>query len=466
LALATPFLADLISWKIAGLLFIPWALHVALIKPRIRNCELSLFSVAVISLIAIHLFAVSFSETPFARQVVKDILIAATLLLVLFTVDRRGEAAIGFFGVVSVYGSLVALAGLTKLALQDRGYLIQFIIDQCPQQYPQGASLCGDYNLTGMMWLLAATGLIIFHVNSRKLWPLLLLVVVMSAGLLAGSRRFLLLMLLLPVFWAIAEFTRRATIKVAGNFAVKVITISVAALAVVKLASAPEEFERFRFGDEKYTVLSLGSLWSKSPAAPEPVTVQSPNRAYPEVIAGTINDVDIETQRSTPEANESPLSEVSPVDSPAPEIQSNDVGAQIAEEDAPASRLDRWNFAFDLIRKNPIVGSGFAYHEMFSCKFVNCKFIDYPHMTIASEWLIAGILGAVLGLLFFVSLLVGAFKLGTLGMTSAASIAVVFTMPYSLISGDTILSTPHLIATGVLLECICTKRRLSFWRST
>lgn len=392
-ALSAPFLADLIGWKIAGILLLPALVSLAVERPTLvwPFAVARTLVVLLVALAAIHILALMLTPTPWAFQVVKDVTIAAVLTGVLALAATQPYEKVwgGFSAVIIPFAVGVAVLGLAKLALSDRGYQIGFVINLTPgTQYPQGTSLWGDYNLTGLLFLIAAVLLVQrLIVDHQRYWSLAGLIVVLSAGVLVGSRRFLLLLPLIPLYWTIGVGMRRAVLGA-------LITAG-CVCALTWLVSSPASHERYRFGGEPYTVLGFSA---------SPTQLAPPNRAHPSAIASTVDGM-------------------------------------------TGSRLDRMRLGVEtILSKTRLVGMGWRYHELFSCRFSACKTLDYPHSTVLSAWLLGGPAIAILVLSVYGLLTYAAWKGGL-----SASVLLLCMLPYSLVSGDTLFSLPHVLSIGALV---------------
>lgn len=401
-ALSSPFLADLIGWRLSITLVIPWLFLCFVARPKLEFIPPIL---ALLGLVAAHLVALALSETPFAMKSLRDITLSCLLIAIAATASRATFQSItrGFFLSVIAVGVCAATIGLLKHGLQDRGYLLGPFIAACPGQYPQGSNLCTDYNLLGMLLLVSMTGAATWRAGLRSKFSLLLLTILIAAGLTVGSRRFLLL---LPVFflgWAWIEIRTSGTSSLRTEVPVMA-AVLLGAWALVSLVTAPEIYETYRFGKRPLTVLFNTEGESASP----------PNRAYPGVIAATI------------------LSE------------------------GLSTRMDRWQLGANLVLEKPILGHGFYYHDAFSHRFNGRLGVrDYPHLPLLS----AGVLGGVglMGIVLWLYIRLGLLALlsSRSVVTSGAPLAFILTSGVAIISGDTIFSIPQWIAMALLLA-ICT----------
>jgi len=264
-ALSSPFYAEFFPWHWAVTLTLPLALCVTLYPERIKAPHASIVPIAL--LLMIHGVALLFTETQFAYQVFKD-MVLATFLLAIYLLANR-DTSDGLFLALLPLGLASSTIGLFKAGLLDRGYLIGFILDTCAS-YPAGSALCVNYNNLGLIWLVTALGCL-----RGRLWPLL--PILFAAGALSSSRRFLLLALLLPAVWILID-------RKFG--AIKAAAVGVFALIIISAITDPVSFERYRFGAEPYTVL-FGSSESSSHTASANENI---NRSAPLIILGTMGD--------------------------------------------------------------------------------------------------------------------------------------------------------------------------------
>lgn len=386
-ALAAPFYAEFFSWYFAIFLALPLGLAIITKRPDIRLPSIAIFPMAV--LILSHFLAIFYSQSKFQFQITKDLLIATFLLMVYIMSDD--DALDGFLKTIMPLGIISAFLGIAKAALLDRGYVLGLILENCGY-YPAGSALCVNYNNLGMIWLITAIACL------RNGWWRLLPVLI-TAGLLSSSRRFIVLATMLPFVWIFLE-GKTAVIK----------SVLVAGLIALLLNAVTdsESFERFRFGNEPYTVLFINNIDE---------IILTTNRSNPTAMLGTMTDGTLGT----------------------------------------ASRLDYWRLALDNIRWFP---QGWQYHEDFSCSFSDCSDFHYPHMSIMSEWLIGGI---VLGLTAIMFYLLPLFLV--MRNKSVVHISILlFSLPYSLISGDTVFSLP--IYLGCMLVALSSLPRKQYFIRT
>lgn len=405
LALASPYVADILPWAIAGLLFVPWAIMVLVTRNFESPLRVSPVLWIGVFLLTAHLLALLLTETPFVSSVLKESAIAAAVLCVGILTQRDIRVADGFFSVLIGLGIGTAVLGLVKLGLQDRGYLLWFVIQACPDQYPQGSNLCTDYNLLGMLWLVTSLGLVGWRLRSNRFVPLILLSITLAAGLAVGSRRFLTLVLLVPVFWIAMTFKLRSWGGVRREF-VLVILVAAASWILNLTISDPHGYERFRFGAEPMTILGGPDVEN-----PDELTanMKNANRAGAGVIAGTILDGGLD------------------------------------------SRLGRWQLGLNSFLESPVVGRGFTYHQTYAVATPIGLAKDYPHLPILSEGLIGGFGLILLTLIMYAILTREAIVAPKWLQETGLPIALFAVTAVTAISGDTIFSLPHWIATAVAL---------------
>ena len=136
-AFASPFYAEFLPWSWSGLLAAPLFLILVLkrVKPSRPPWAIAPFAL----LLVLHALALLVSDSPFQSQVTKEIIIATWLFAIYFLTSE--DSIDGFFSALIPLATLVALLGLTKAALLDRGYLIGRLLDSC-YYYPAGSALC------------------------------------------------------------------------------------------------------------------------------------------------------------------------------------------------------------------------------------------------------------------------------------------------------------------------------------
>lgn len=381
-AMATPFYAEFFSWRWTVLLAAP--LFVLLLMRRANMKKPSLAILPMVLLLLLHVVALIFSHTMFVGQVVKDLIIASFLLFVYVLADE--DMLAGFFSTLMPLALVTALLGLVKALLLDRGYLIGFIIDGC-SYYPAGSALCVNYNNLGFLWLVAALGCI----KTRFWWIIPFLI---AAGALSSSRRFIVLMVFIPFIW----------IMIQGRSAIlKSVIVTLLSALLIYAISDPVSFERFRYGGEAYTVLSIGNINGLN----------------------GLNGLNI--NRSTPEAMLSTMGD----------------GAG-----GGGSRMKFWSLGLSMVSWLP---QGWVYHKVFSCEFSLCTDFHYPHMSVITEWIIGGVFFSLVAVAFYV----WPFWCILRERQIVPTVLFLFALPYSLISGDTVFSLPICLACMfVALSCV------------
>jgi len=420
IAISTAFYAEFISWKILFVFFFPILFY---LYRNWQNIKFSFALSVLLTVSLIHLMALVYSNTEFKYSMLKEIVLFFMFLFAALSARSDKAFAVTIMNAIALVGAFSATVGLLKHYLQDRGILMQYIVDACPLYYPQGSSLCVDYNILAASWLLAAIGLSSLWFRRSSYAALLLLPLVIAAGLLSGSRRFLILMpIILTTFWAYSCYLSIITRPLYYHLAA-VTLVAIGSLALVTHVPAPEEAERFRGGAEAYFVADMQSiiqiLSTRDAANEGTISIRPPNRATPSVIATTIDG------------------------------------------DAFGTRTGRWQFAYDLIRESPYIGWGFGYHAAFVERFGGR---DYPHSPLLSAGLIGGVPLLLLVLLLYIKLMWRAcassrdLQLTGLPISFIALTAVCF------ISGDTILSTPQWTAIAVAVAVASDERHVpSLW---
>jgi hypothetical protein len=117
------------------------------------------------------------------------------------------------------------------------------------------------------------------------------------------------------------------------------------------------------------------------------------------------------------------------------------------------TRIPKWRLGLDLLSDgNWIRGIGFDYHTAFSCRFVDCQYMDYPHFPIMSEVLIGGFGGGLVSIAVYGMFFLSIWRSGRKGLLSGSSVIALAVFPYSILSGDTIFSVPQFIIICLLVE--------------
>lgn len=392
IAMSAPFYAEFFSWFWAATLILPLLFLVAF-----RRGKLSLPHAAILpmlGLLLLHVIALGYSETRFEFQVIKDLITASFILSVYLLADE--DTSEGFFYAVIPLGIVTAVLGLIKAGMLDKGYLVGFILDNC-YYYPAGSALCVNYNNLGLLWLVAALGCL-----KNRWW--LLLPILVAAGMLSSSRRFIVLAGILPFVWVVLQGIPAVT---------KSMIVAVMVLLTIYCVTDPASFERYRFGQEPYKVVF--NFYNKDAHIDENVSTDVSTGA--DSVEGMVGG-SVQINRSVPSAMLSTMTD-------------GTLGT--------ASRSAYWKLAFSNIGWIP---QGWIYHEGFSCFFSSCTEFHYPHMSIMSEWIIGGVFFGMVAIMFY------AFPgWVVLRRKSTVHIALLmFAVPYSLISGDTVFSLPVYIS--------------------
>lgn len=421
LAMSIPFYADLISKKYALVLLIPLIFSFfGSEKRKIYFDGLGLLIAIFLSIAVFHVFSLVFSYTQYWLLILKEIFFLFYLILIysLCLPSRRSEAERGFFDAVILLAFFSALIGLVKFFMQERGFLLGFIVADCPDIYPQGTNLCADYNLVGMMYLVASVGLL-RKLLSNFSWKLVIVLsLILASGVLLGSRRFLVLVFFLPVYWFIGLYYKNEIkYKIKRNLSFVFFVLAFVS-CVVSLVPDEQMSGGFKLGRDSYTVISLENIFSDdmrdiSSENQASFSGRYPNSTSPGSILGTMN-----------------LDSVYGLD----------------------SRLGRWEYALRIAGDNYYMPTGFNYHNLFSCDGRGkCNGFNYPHSSILSALLIGGFPLAIVVISLYFLLLRRVFVIGGAGWMSGVPMVVLIVLPYSLISGDTVFSLAHLIAVSLML---------------
>lgn len=358
-----------------------------------------------------HIYGLGIGRTVFSAAVLIDI-VSIAFPIGIFALGYRPsktahtELMRGFFDVLIPCGLVIALIGLVKVVLLTKGYIIGPLLDLYSDIYPRGSSLRLDYNLFGLSLLAAFVGLLLRGVRTPFSWRSLILfwiplILIVSAALLAGSRRVLFLSVPLAAFWPFLgarSVSRQA-------FGKQVLVPFALVLCCTSLISWG--IPRMERGQEKPIV-----IWSLD---------DSTSLDAPRKIARTR--------------------------SPAGIFSTVTNGSYLIAREA------RWRLALDLLRETKwLGGTGFSYHQVFACTFSNCASLNYPHLVFLSEWLIGGIAGLLLSLLFYLLLLRDVVRNGREGLFSGSSVLLFLVLPFSLFSGDTLLSCTPLFLAALIVQ--------------
>ncbi len=481
LALAYFVAAASLHWAWLGLLlFVPIFLGVALLRFR-RGDQLQSSSLIwlTLALLCIHALALVFSETLYVRKVMNEIC-AALLILGIFVVgDSRVQARNmmldGFFTAAMWLGFPVLLFALLKCALLERGFMIDFLYRYLGGDYPPGASLRGDYNLFGLALMPVAIGFARSAIARGKesmgwIWPASALGLAIAVFALGGSRRAILIGTTVPlVYLAIGLYLSTRTKHWLASLGPLIVT-TVVALSAFWWVDEPRDSERLvvtSISAALRTLLKVNEGVPHLPAAESSPKPESPSTSPSATLSapGAPAVAPVPVAKSSHAAEPLSQSTAATATIPGPLVVPNTVmpnnprallGTMNAHEMyGTASRMARWQEALKLLSKGGwVVPVGFTYHEIFACKFLSCGEIDYPHMAFLSEWLIGGIVGLLLTILWFGNILFSMFKKHVGGITSGATPLVLCSLPFPLISGDTLFTIPQLLIAALLLNSV------------
>jgi len=402
-ALSGPIIVGALpSWTLA-LAAMPWLASLTS-GGVVLTRKPSLIVGAVLALAVIHLVSLLVSTTPFRWDVSRDLIIALACSAIFLSVASIPTTRVsdGFFAVVTPLAIAISALGLVKFGFQKAGLVFAPIVDACGY-ISVGTTFCGDYNMYALFLLIGAIGVVVRHFAKPSPINMVWLSVVLCAGFFAGSRRFIFLLPLVPAMWVFLAYRHHGT--------------------------GPDFRQSVRQITFVFAVLAA-AVWLT------PTGVYKANVMLGVGYGGlTIND-----------ASGQPI---------GPTELSALLGSMSKDEGyGLGSRSDRWRLGVKLIAESPVVGHGFAYHEAFSCKFVKCQFIDYPHAPILSAWLMAGLLGLAAVCIFYFAIAGSAWRAGTDGIASGATPLMLAVLPYSLISGDTVFSLPMTISAAFLLQSV------------
>jgi len=435
IALTSTFAANPLPTSVAALLIVPLLIDIVSRGLALRSLlRITPLTAVIYILVGAYLLAILFTPTRFAGDVLFGIVVSLGVVGIVIVADdgRSNQLINGFFVGIASTATLFASLGLAKYWLQLNGYIFEALINTCGVAYPQGSAFCGDYNLYGLYMLVGSIGLtvLVFRARSTNSAAFLqtALAVVVIAGTFAGSRRFMIVLPLIPMLW-IAIAAWQEPLK-------KVLSFSILPLAV-------------------YGAL-YGGVFGPERSATSDKSVVIIERAIKDFFSkkSDLTATAIDTTQT------SSIDWGLPVPPPTYELAPRSVSPRAMAESMGAeygyglgSRVERWKRAWTDIQENGyLLGSGLAYHEQFSCAFVACEFIDYPHAPLLSAWISFGVLGAILVAAFYGITAFNIFKAGRRGFLSGASIVALATLPYSFVSGDILFSIPHVVIGAMLAQ--------------
>jgi len=483
MAMATPFAAATLPypWLLLSLMVsIPFVIHLVrygIRLPKAGDIPAVVWPVLLLGLF--HFCGLWRGQTPFGVRVLVDTGIVAAAVVVFLLGHTEGDAPEemlrGFFSALVPFTVVIAVIGLIKAALLEGGYLLGFLHALYPDHYPPGTSLRGDYNLFSLSMLIGGLGLVSRIVNenarSRNLaLGYFTLALVLTAGILAGSRRFLLISLLIPALWftaGILVFPKRLLVE-RVILPMAVVACAVGLLAGNWLVNVPAPLHKYKvlylFPGSMENAVQKRPSEKMSPAAEE--RAAAPEGIYKDQDKQTVGRTDLSSEREVAakqtlrteqrrvEKGVEPVAEAEKTGTVMPVHPAEMLGTlQRDQVYGLDSRVDRWQLALDLLAQGAWLGGmGFAYHEVFSCRFAACSFLDYPHFPILSEWLIGGVAGAVVAVAIYFLLFRSIWRSGRVGLTSGSSAIALAVVPYSLLSGDTLFSIPQFIIVCLLAQ--------------
>lgn len=435
LALATPFVASPLPAPIASLLVVPLLLDLFIRGIRLRPLLKPAPIVIVIGCFAVlHLGALAIGSTPFARDVIKNLVwsggAVGIVLLASAEIDHREQIISGFLAIMALTAIPIAIAGLVKYWLQLHGILFGSMINSCFGRYPQGTTFCGDYNLFALYLGVAAIAVswFLLHRKNGKLATIILsigLAIVFTADVYAGSRRFIALAVIIGAYWGV-----HAIFSPYRVFRSAVIPL-IFGIALTFYFGLPRD----KIADEDtVTVAQIVAGWLNLPKQPSPI----------ELLETKMPPIGTYGPASTDEKGGRRVLS-------ARDVSPRALATTFEDNYGFGSRVDKLKLGWEMVKENGyLLGRGFSYHEIFSCKFVECKFIDYPHSPVLSAWIGFGVIGLLLAIAFYVVTAINIWISGKYGLLSGTTMVVLATLPYSAISGDTILSLPHIIGAAMM----------------
>jgi hypothetical protein len=483
MAMATPFAAATLPYPllfISLVISIPLVINVAKFGvhfPMARGVPAIIWVVLVIGLF--HCYGLWIGPTPFGGRVLLDIAVVA-LVIGVFLVGQGREndntdLLKGFFTALIPFALTVSVFGLIKAALLERGYLLDFLLQIYPNQYPQGSSLRADYNLFSLSMLIACLGVVTklfstFSSRRKFFLQLFAISILYSTGLLAGSRRFLIISILVPLFWVIEGlmvFKKQQILKkVFLPMACVVCTVTLQ-IWLINSASIIQKYQILFHSKLLNESIKEDAANTNTKSSPSPTYLsESSNSSKDEIQTKYKIDSIFYKFEAIQKKNLQSAAIIKNINAPSSTgIASDSFRVSIADplsilatlrfEDmfGFSSRVERWNVGSDLLFENGwLLGTGFSYHKVFSCRFFDCASFDYPHFPLMSEWLIGGILGEIAAIIFLIMVFWSIWQSGRKGWKSGSTVLILAVMPYSMLSGDTLFSIPQFIALCLLAQ--------------
>lgn len=417
---------------IALLFAIPCLLLIFLERPS--RSRVDLLSVLLLCMSFYYWFFLLFDEVDFDFYIAKQIF----YFYLIFFIFVWGAVQVdpysflmGFWNGFLPVAGVASLLGVLKAVLQEQGFVISGLVDVyqlLSVGYPYGSSLRADYNVFALSLLVAIVGVIPRVFNSLgwgRFRSLLYMALFLVALYFLGSRRAYFLSLVIFLWGAFVSFRFRGRAGV-GLYLGGCLAFGCILALLSQLVLSGQNYSSYqRFPDAilQWGVSGAGDL-ELSGAAIESV---SDGYASDRALSGDKHDYSEQIITYTP------VRLISTVGF------ANDFGLE--------SRLVRWEFALELWEDSGwFLGRGFAYHKLFSCKFVNCEYPDYPHNFILSEILLAGVLGGGFSVLVVFLIIFTAIRSSGIFWLSGAGVVVFLGFPYLLISGDGIFSIPQVVA--------------------
>lgn len=281
------------------------------------------------------------------------------------------------------------IAGYFKHIALLAGYCTDLIAPNCPQKYPWGTSLVGDYNFFALTLLFGALATLHKWATAENFrhslgWSAVLGVILFS-GTHAGSRR----------FWIIAP------IAIATG-------IALIWLRHRQSVAFGRLFPRLVLGIAcSWAILQTGVWILTMPDPPSTGLMESRVHSL----------------------------------------------ADHAESYGLSARLERWRYALSLIDLRTFFeGAGFSYRSALGCHFIDCTVEDYPHLPLLSALLYGGI-GAALATLACIAVAsLKAWRALNQDSRPDLGISMIVCLIFISISGDTLLSVPAFLATLLTLS--------------
>lgn len=319
------------------------------------------------------------------------------------SVEDPREFMRGFWKALLPLSVVSSAIGVTKVAFQSRGYILgplEFFYSMAGASYPYGSSLIADYNIYAASLMVAMVGFII-RISLPKgridWWSIAAVAVILLSLYMCGSRRSYVLLIALYACLCLFVILRGNRKTVLRFFVVTSLMFLMVYLLSDALSSS--------LGKGRYEIIfPIGTLLDS---------------------LGKFTEISVFTYRP-----QDLVSSISP-----------------DQSFGLSNRLVRWDFAIKLLAQgNWLLGDGFSYQDKYSCRFMGCGSIDYPHNIFLSEWLLSGVFGISAMVYLFFMIFSEMMRFRKKFIDSGVLLILLVVLPGCLISGDGVFSVPQILA--------------------